>query len=130
MSASNDISYNIDVMLDSISKIVARIGEIPEPGALAQRRGTSHGVASGFYRDLVVSSNTMERLAQSVRVDLEKTRDAIQGAIEDASRQDESIRMDVAILEEQVDGVGPVAPAVPAAPAPTTSAGSSLGGYK
>jgi hypothetical protein len=120
--AVQKIAFDIDGMLNSIDKIVARLQEFPTEGSLRVSHGAGTGAAQEFRRELTLTASQLEQAAVAIRANLANTKEAIRLTMDelverDASIADEARKM-VAAVEDIVPGQAPSAvsansPAVP-----------------
>jgi hypothetical protein len=89
--AVQKIALDIDGMLHSIDKIVARLQDFPSEGALQESRGAYTGVAREFRSELAQTARQLELVASRVRENLGRAQEAIRATMNTMVERDAAV---------------------------------------
>jgi hypothetical protein len=129
--AVQKIAFDIDAMLNSIDKIVARLQEFPSEGSLNESHGAGTGAARQFRRELTLTAIQLEKAAKSIRTNLSKTQEAIRLTMNELVERDASIADEAQRMVAAVESIVPDrTPTAGGTGAPATQATPSAGSYK
>jgi hypothetical protein len=122
--AVQKIALDIDGMLHSIDKIVARLQDFPSEGSLQESRGANTGVASDFRSELAQTARQLEVVASRVRENLGRAQEAIRATMNTMVEQDAAVADEARSLLALVGDITLDPPVSAAAPEKPTSTGT------
>lgn len=101
------ISYGIDEIASSVTKVVDALSALPAPESIAQFEGPNDQYSRDFHRELIMTAAQLAAASRLIATDLQSLQEAISENGQALVAQDASVEGDLTVLTSFIDSAAP-----------------------